>query len=160
VDLPPSSKPIGCKWVFRRKYTTDGSIQAFKARLVAKGFRQKEGIYYFDTYAPVARITSIRVLMTLASIYNLYVHQMDIKTTILNGDLDEKVYMEQPEEFVLPQNEKKVCKLVKSLYDKHQNNGMKSLIMLFYLMDSNIMELTSVFIQNSQRLWCNCLPLC
>jgi hypothetical protein len=69
VDLPPSSNTIGCKWVFRRKYRTDGTIQTFKARLVAKGFRQREGIDYFDTYAPVARITSIRVLIALASIY-------------------------------------------------------------------------------------------
>ena len=120
VDLPPGSKPIGCKWVFRRKYHTDGSIQTFKARLVAKGFRQKEGIDYFDTYAPVARITSIRVLMALASIYDLYVHQMDVKTAFLNGDLNEEVYMEQPEGFVLPGNEKKVCKLVKSLYGLKQ----------------------------------------
>ncbi len=72
--FPLGSKPIGCKWVFRRKYSTDGSIQTFKARLVAKSFKQKEGIDYFDTYAPVARITSIRVLLSLASIYNLYVH--------------------------------------------------------------------------------------
>ena len=74
VDLPSGSKPIGCKWVFRRKYNTDGSLQTFKARLVAKGFRQKEGINYFDTYALVARIASIRVLLALASIFNLYVH--------------------------------------------------------------------------------------
>ena len=114
VDLPPSCKPIGCKWVFRRKYKTDGSLQTSKARLVAKGFRQKR-VDYFDTYAPVARITSIRVLFALASIHDLYIHQMDIKTTFLNGDLDEEVYMEQPEGFVLPGNEKKVCKLVKSL---------------------------------------------
>ena len=66
--------------MFRRKYNTDGSLQTFKARLVAKGFRQKEGIDYFDTYAPVARIASIRVLLALASIFNLYVHQMDVKT--------------------------------------------------------------------------------
>jgi hypothetical protein len=96
VDLPLGSKPIGCKWIFRRKYNYDGSIQTFKARLVTKGFRQNEGIDYFDTYAPRVRITSIRVLMALASIYDLYVHQMDVKTIFLNGDLDEKVYMEQP----------------------------------------------------------------
>ena len=120
VDLPQGSKPIGCKWVFRRKYNTDGSIQTFKARLVAKGFRQKEGVDYFDTYAPVARILSIRVLLALASVYNLFVHQMDVKTVFLNGNLDEKVYMEQPEGFVLPGNEKKVCKLIKSVYGLKQ----------------------------------------
>jgi hypothetical protein len=120
VDLSLSSKPIGCKWVFRRKFNSDGSIQTFKARLVAKGFKQKEGIDYFDTYALVARITSIRILMALASIYDLYVHQMDVKTAFLNGDLDEEVYMEQPEGFVLPNNEKKVCKFVKSFYGLKQ----------------------------------------
>ena len=120
VDLPPGSKPIGCKWVFRRKYNTDGSLQTFKARLVAKGFRQKEGLDYFDTYAPVARMTSIRTLIALASIYKLHIHQMDVKTAFLNGDLNEEVYMEQPEGYVLPGNEKKVCKLVKSLYGLKQ----------------------------------------
>jgi hypothetical protein len=120
VDLPHGSKPIGCKWVFRKKYNTDGSLQTFKGRLVAKGFKQKEGIDYFDTYAPVARITSIRVLMALASIFDLYVHQMDVKTAFLNGDLDEEVYMEQPEGFVMSGNEKKVCKLIKSLYGLKQ----------------------------------------
>lgn len=74
VDLPPSSKPISNKWVFRRKYNTDGSIQTFKARLVAKEFKQKQGVDYFDTYALMARLTSIRVLLALTSIYNLFVH--------------------------------------------------------------------------------------
>ncbi|RVW71217.1 Retrovirus-related Pol polyprotein from transposon TNT 1-94 [Vitis vinifera] len=120
VDLPPGSKPIGCKWVFRRKYHTDGMIQTFKARLVAKGFKQREGIDYFDTYVPVARTTSIRILFALASIHNLFVHQMDVKTAFLNGDLNEEVYMEQPEGFVLLGNENKVCKLVKSLYGLKQ----------------------------------------
>ena len=120
VDLPAGSKPISNKWVFRRKYNTDGSIQTFKARLVAKGFKQKQGIDYFDTYAPVARLTSIRVLMAIASIHHLYVHQMDVKTAFLNGNLDEEIYMEQPEGFVLPGNEKKVCKLIKSLYGLKQ----------------------------------------
>ena len=77
------------------KYRTDGTIQTFKARLVAKGFRQREGIDYFDTYAPVARITSIRVLVALESIYKLVVHQMDAKITFLNGNLDEEVYKDK-----------------------------------------------------------------
>jgi hypothetical protein len=88
--------------------------------LVAKGFKQKEGIDYFDTYAPVARITSIRVLMALASIFDLYVHQMDVKTAFLNGNLEEEVYMEQPEGFVMSGNERKVCKLIKSFYGLKQ----------------------------------------
>jgi len=95
-------------------------LQTFKARLVAKGFKQKNGIDYFDTYAPVAKLTSTRVLFAIASLNNLYVHQMDVKTAFLNGDLDEEIYMEQPEGFVLPGNEKKVCKLIKSLYGLKQ----------------------------------------
>ena len=114
-DLPPGSKAIGCRWVFRIKYHTDGSIQTFKARLVIQDFSQRQGVDYLDTYAPVARITSIRVLFALASIYNLPIHQMDVKTAFLNGDLDEEVYMKQPEGFVLPGHENKVCKLNKSL---------------------------------------------
>ena len=88
TDLPKGSKSIGCKWVFRRKYNTNGTISTFKERLVAKGFRQVEGIDYFDTYAPVAGITSIRVLFALASLYDLFVHQMDVKTAFLNENLN------------------------------------------------------------------------
>ncbi|GKA59957.1 zinc finger, CCHC-type containing protein [Tanacetum coccineum] len=80
----------------------DRTIDKFKARLVIQGFRQKEGIDYFDTYAPVARITTIRLLLALAAIHNLVVHQMDVKTTFLNGDLDEEMYIKQPEGFVIP----------------------------------------------------------
>ncbi|GKD81641.1 zinc finger, CCHC-type containing protein, partial [Tanacetum coccineum] len=71
------------------------------------GFRQKEGIDYFDTYAPVARITTIRLLLALAAIHNLVIYQMDVKTTFLNGDLEEEVYMKEPEGFVMPGNEHK-----------------------------------------------------
>ena len=84
VDLPPGNKPLGSKWIFKRKMKDDGTIDKYKARLVVKGFRQKEGLDYFDTYSPVTRITSIRMLIALAAVYGLEIHQMDVKTTFLN----------------------------------------------------------------------------
>ena len=120
VDLPPGCKSIGCKWVLKKKLKPDGTIDKYKARLVAKGFRQKENIDFFDTFSPVTRITSIRVLISLASIHNLLIHQMDVKTAFLNGELDEEIYMDQPEGFVVHGQEHKVCKLDKSLYGLKQ----------------------------------------
>ncbi|GJX02653.1 zinc finger, CCHC-type containing protein [Tanacetum coccineum] len=108
VDLPPGCKPLGCKWIFKRKLKVDGTIEKFKARLVIQGFRQKSGIDYFDTYAPVARISTIRLLIAMASLHNLIIHQMDVKTAFLNGELDEEVYKNQPQGFIMPNNENKV----------------------------------------------------
>ncbi|KAL0288543.1 UNVERIFIED_CONTAM: Retrovirus-related Pol polyprotein from transposon TNT 1-94 [Sesamum calycinum] len=99
VDLPSGSKLLGCKWILKRKYKADGSIDKYKARLVAKGFKQKEGLDFFDTYSPVTRITSIRVLIAIAALYDLEIHQMDVKTAFLSGELDEEIYMEQPKGF-------------------------------------------------------------
>ena len=102
--------------IFKRKMKADGFIDKYKVRLVVKGYRQKEGFDYFDTYSPETRITSIRMLIAIAALYNLEIHQMDVKITFLNGELDEEIYMEQQEGFHVPGQEKKVCKHVKSLY--------------------------------------------
>ena len=107
VDLPPGCKPLGSKWIFKRKIKADGSIDKYKARLVIKGYNQREGLDYFDTYSPVTRITSIRMILAIAALRNLEVHQMDVKTAFLNGDLDEEIYMEQPEGFLLQDKERK-----------------------------------------------------
>ena len=98
----------------------NGFIDKYKARLVIKGYKQKKGLDYFDTYSLVTRISSIRMLIAIATIHNHEIHQMDVKTTFLNGDLDEEIYMEQPEGFIVPGQEKKVCRLVKSLYGLKQ----------------------------------------
>jgi hypothetical protein len=120
VDLPPGCKTIGCKWILKKKLKADGTIDKYKARLVAKGFRQRENIDFFDTYSPVTRVTSIRVLIALAALNDLIVHQMDVKTAFLNGELEEEIYMDQPEGFIVFGQEKKVCKLEKSLYGLKQ----------------------------------------
>ena len=120
VDIPPSCKTIGCKWVLRKKLKPDGTIDKIKARLVAKGFKQKTDVDFFDTFSPVTRITSIRLLIAVAAIYDLKIHQIDVKTTFLNGDLGEEIYMDQLEGLVEFGQESKVCKLTKSLYGLKQ----------------------------------------
>ncbi|GJQ98467.1 zinc finger, CCHC-type containing protein [Tanacetum coccineum] len=118
---------IGCKWIFKRKMKVDGTIDKFKARLVIQGFRQKEGITYFDTYAPVARITIIRLFLALSAIYNLVIHQIDVKTAFLNGDLKEEVYMKQPEGFVMPgffMKDMREADIILGIKIKRENKGI------------------------------------
>ena len=98
----------------------DGTIEKYKARLVAKGYTQKEGDDFFDTYSLVAWIATIRVLIALAASYGLHVHQMDVKTAFVYGELEEEIYMEQSDGFVVPGEENKVCRLIKSLYGLKQ----------------------------------------
>ncbi|KAF3616661.1 hypothetical protein FXO38_34397 [Capsicum annuum] len=107
VDLPLGNKPLGSKWIFKRKMKADGTIDKYKARLVVKGFKQKEGLDYFDTYLPITRITSIRILFALAAVYSLEIHQMDVKITFLHGELEDEIYMEQPEGFMVTGKENK-----------------------------------------------------
>ncbi|KAL4017709.1 hypothetical protein IC575_021270 [Cucumis melo] len=120
VDQPNDVKPIGCKWIYKRKRDQVGKVQTFKAQLVAKGYTQKEGIDNEETFSPVAMIKSIRILLSIATFYDYEIWQMDVKTTFLNGNLEESIYMVQPERFIQKGQEQKVCKLQKSIYGLKQ----------------------------------------
>jgi len=93
VEPVKDRKPIKTKWVFKRKYNADGSVNTYKARLVAQGFSQKLGIDYEETFSPVARFDSIRTILALSAHYNLKVHQMDVKSAFLNSELSETIFV-------------------------------------------------------------------
>ena len=114
VDLPKDRKAIPNKWVYKIK-TVDGKPK-YKARLVAKGYAQTEGIDFQEVFSPVVKMTTLRVLFALTAAMDLELFQMDVKTAFLHGDLDEELYMRQPEGYVIPGKEKQVCKLKRSLY--------------------------------------------
>ncbi|CAL8176707.1 unnamed protein product [Prunus armeniaca] len=116
VDRPSDKQVIGVKWVFRTKLNLDGSVQKNKARLVAKGYVQKPGIDYNETFAQVARFDTIRTLIALAAQRTWKLYQLDVKSVFLNGKLQEKVYVDQLEGFVLDGKEDKVYRFHKALY--------------------------------------------
>ena len=126
TTLPPGVQPIGCKWIFKIKYNADGSFQRNKARLVAKGFHQQYGFDYFETFSPVIKPVTIRIILTLALQLNWSVNQIDINNAFLYGDLEESVYMSQPPGFEIGDSNT-VCKLTKALYgSKHLDPGFTS----------------------------------
>ncbi|KAA0067113.1 retrotransposon protein, putative, Ty1-copia subclass [Cucumis melo var. makuwa] len=120
VELPKESKRVGCKWVFKTKRDSNDNIERYKARLVAKGYTQKDGIDYKETFSPVSKKDSLRIIMALVAHYDLELHQMDVKTAFLNGNLDEEVFMDQPEGFMVEGKEHMVCKLKRSIYGLKQ----------------------------------------
>ncbi|XP_066361067.1 uncharacterized protein [Miscanthus floridulus] len=120
VDPPPSCKPIGTKWVFKNKQGEDGHVVRNKARLVAQGFSQKEGIDYGKTFAPVACLEAIRILLAFAASRGYKLYQMDVKSAFLNGFIEEEVYVKQPPGFEHPNFPDRVFKLQKALYGLKQ----------------------------------------
>eukprot|EP00253_Pinus_taeda_P012136 PITA_12136 len=119
VPLPKGRKLVRCKWVYRTKYGPDGKVDKHKARLFAKGFSQVEGIDYTETFSPVAKMNSIRLVLSLAASLKWEVHQMYVKSAFLHGDLHEEIYMEQPIGFIQTDSSL-VCRLKKSLYGLKQ----------------------------------------
>ena len=120
VKLPRDRKALKNRWVYRLKHEDGISVPRYKARLVVKGFSQRKGIDFSEIFSPVVKMSSIRVALGLAARLDLEIEQMDVKTAFLHGDLDEEIYMEQPEGFVVSGKEDYVCKLKKSLYGLKQ----------------------------------------
>ena len=116
VELPKGRKALRNKWVFKLKKDSDGKLLKYKARLVVKGFGQKKGINFDEIFSPVVKMSSIRVVLGLTASLDLELEQLDVKTAFLHGDLNEEIYMSQPEGFEVKGEEHMVCKLKKSLY--------------------------------------------
>ena len=118
VPLPPGAVPITCKWVFKVKTRSDGSVERYKARLVACGFQQEHGRDYDETFAPVAHITTVHTLIAVAAVRHWSLFQLDVKNAFLHGDLQQEVYMHPPPG--LPSPSGLVCRLRRTLYGLKQ----------------------------------------
>ena len=122
-DLVPSNalnNVVGCKWVFRIKQALDGSISRNKARLVAKGFHQRPGLNYTDTFSPVIKTTTIRIVLSIAISRGWSLRQLDVNNAFLQGHRSETVYMAQPPGFADPASPSHVCHLRKAIYGLKQ----------------------------------------
>ncbi|CAK9833808.1 Retrovirus-related Pol polyprotein from transposon TNT 1-94 [Anthophora retusa] len=122
VPKPKNKKILTNRWVFKTKYNNDGSLNKYKARLVARGHTQRKGVDYQEVFALVARYEIIRTLLAAAVNSEMHVHHMDVVSAYVQGDLNDEIYMEQPELFEKRGEEEKVCKLIKPLYGLKQSD--------------------------------------
>ena len=119
MGLPQGVKPIGCKWVYKRKRGVDGMVGIYKAMLVVKCYSNKSSFDYEETFSPVAMSKCIKIFLSIAAYYD-YECEMDVKTTFLNGYVEDNIYMMQPYGFITKGQEHMACKLHKSIYGLKQ----------------------------------------
>jgi hypothetical protein len=121
VELPKDRKAIASRWHFRHKFNANGTLERHKARWVAKGFSQQEGVDFFETWAPVAKWPTVRLFLSVAAMLDMEIEQMDVNTAFLNPEIDETIYVKQPEGYIKEGDEHLVCKLKKTLYGLKQS---------------------------------------
>ncbi|MCO5568919.1 hypothetical protein L7F22_046188 [Adiantum nelumboides] len=126
TELPQGKQTLPCKWVYKKKYTTEDLEPKYKARLVAKGFKQKKGVDFDENFSPIVKMTTLRLVLGLVATEYLELNQMDVKMAFLHGELEADVYMVQPEGFEMesekPKRAKLVCRLHKALYGLKQGS--------------------------------------
>ena len=120
MTYDPKDDVVGCRWVYTFKYRPDGSVDRYKAKLVAKDYTQTYDVHYFETFSPVARLNSIRILFSIAVDMTRSLFQLDVKNAFIYGDLKKVVYMERPPRYVA-QGENTVCRLRKEIYGLKQS---------------------------------------
>ena len=134
VELPKGKRTVGCKWIFSLKYDINGVIERYKVRLVAKGYTQTYGIDFHETFSHVAKLNTVRVLLSLAANLDWPLHQFDVKNAFLHGDLEEEIYMDVPPGYEVEHDKPMVCRLKRSLY------GLKQSLRAWFGRFSNAMK--------------------
>ena len=119
TTLPPRKNVIDSKWVYKIMFKPNGEVERYKARIVARGFTQKEGEDFHETFAPVAKLVTLRTLLTIAVNNEWIIQQLDVNNAFLHGDLSEEIYMKVPQGFA-KENDQRVCKLKRSIYGLKQ----------------------------------------